>query len=106
MKFRLRSFLLAALITVSCAVPSSAQMFGGRVIINRHTGPWQGNYHAWQPPWYAGPRRAPTYDEYYHYMNSRFPKYYGGLHANYFQSTGVSPGDIGPRGNGIFPSPW
>ena len=38
--------------------------------------------------------------------NMRYPKYYGGFHARYFQDIGVPPGDVGFRGNGIFSTPW
>jgi hypothetical protein len=99
MKFRLRIALIAVLFIFALAPCSHAQLFGGRLVLGRNHSPWQ-------PLFQPGPRRAPTYDEYYHYMNSHFPKYYGGFHANYFQSLGVPPGDVGLRGNGIFPSPW
>ncbi len=59
------------------------------------------------PVWlYDNVRRAPTYNEYSQYMNSHFPKYNGGFHASFFQNTGLPPGDIGPRGNGVFSTPW
>lgn len=51
-------------------------------------------------------RPAPSYYETYHYMNSYYPKYYGGFHARYFQNMGIPSGDIGLRGNGIFMTPW
>ena len=51
-------------------------------------------------------RPAPSYHETYHYMNSHYPKYYGGFHARYFQDMGIPSGDIGLRGNGIFMTPW
>ena len=44
------------------------------------------------------------YDMYH--GNMRYPKYYGGFHARYFQDIGVPPGDVGFRGNGIFSTPW
>lgn len=102
MKYRLTTWLLATCVLISfSATTATAQIFGGRVTINRPWNPWQ------QPAGYPNtPRRAPTYDEYYQYMNSQFPKYYGGFHASYFQSIGVPPGDIGLRGNGIFATPW
>ena len=39
-------------------------------------------------------------------MNIRYPKYVGGFHYSYFRDIGVSPGDVGLRGNGIYPTPW
>ncbi len=51
-------------------------------------------------------RVAPSYAETYRYLNWRYPKYTGAFHANYFQSTGVAPGDIGFRGNGVYMTPW
>ena len=36
----------------------------------------------------------------------RYPKYYGGFHARYYQDIGVPPGDVGIRGNGIYQLPW
>ncbi len=88
-----------------CVQCGEAQMFGSRVFVARplQQSPRQSH---WQPAPRAAPRRAPTYEEYYQYMNSHFPKYYGGFHASYFQSIGTTPGDIGLRGNGIFPTPW
>ena len=56
----------------------------------------------WQQPI----RQAPSYWETYQYMNSRYPKYYGGFHASYFDNMGIPPGDIGLRGNGIYMTPW
>ncbi len=35
-----------------------------------------------------------------------YPKYYGGFHARYFDTLGIPSGDIGLRGNGIYPTPW
>ena len=52
-------------------------------------------------------RCAPRgYKMYRHYLNRRHPRYYGGFHARYFQDLGMSPGDIGLRGNGIYSTPW
>ena len=51
-------------------------------------------------------RPAPSYHDTYHYMNSYYPKYYGGFHARYFQDMGIPSGDIGLRGNGIYMTPW
>ena len=101
MKLRLQIVLFAALLLCAVALPSHAQIFGGRVFVTRNY-----DYRPWQARLSHAPRRAPTYEEYYHYMNSQFPKYYGGFHANYFQDMGMSPGDIGLRGNGIFATPW
>ena len=53
-----------------------------------------------------GYRRPMTYEERYYWSNSLYPKYYGGFHANYFQSLGLPPGDIGLRSYGIHPTPW
>lgn len=76
----------------------SVEAFGPRTWHRRGT-----NAHiGWQQP----ARQAPSYWETYHYMNSHYPKYYGGFHASYFQNMGIPPGDIGLRGNGIFMTPW
>lgn len=40
------------------------------------------------------------------YYRGRYPRYVGALHAREIQNLGVPTGDIGPRGNGIFWSPW
>ena len=101
MKLRLHIVLFAALALSAFALPSHAQIFGGNAQITR-----QYQYRPWQARWHHAPKRAPSYPEYYHYMNSQFPKYYGGFHASYFQDMGMSPGDTGLRGNGIFPTPW
>ncbi len=103
MKIRLAMVMvwLTLCVTGFSATCATAQILGGRVSINRFGNPWHG-----QGQGRTAPRRAPTYDEYYHYMNSHFPKYYGGFHSSYFQSIGVPPGDIGLRGNGIFATPW
>ena len=49
---------------------------------------------------------APSYPETYHYWNSNYPKYYNQFHHRNIQNLGVSPGDIGLRGNGIMFTPW
>lgn len=59
-----------------------------------HGGKWKG-----PPPRYVAP-------EYYDYLNKRYPKFRGGFHSSYFHNMGLPPGDIGPRGNGIYPTPW
>ena len=111
--------LLVTVLTVSQS--ATAQIFGGRFSWGRnpywggpvHRGWYGASYNSFPtdpplaPTWLHGPvRRAPTHEEYKQYMNSHFPKYYGGFHANYFQDIGIPPGDVGLRGNGIFPSPW
>lgn len=53
-----------------------------------------------------GHRVAPSYQETYHYLNARYPKYIGAFHANYFRDLGVAPGDVGIRGNSLYPFPW
>ena len=52
------------------------------------------------------PSRTVTYDERREYLNYYYPKYVGGLHASYFNSLGVPPGDVGLRGNGFYMTPW
>lgn len=49
------------------------------------------------PPSYEQTRRA---------LNDYYPKYYGGFHARDLQSIGIPGGDIGPRGNGVWMTPW
>ena len=73
-------------------------------VTNESLAAGQGGF-LWHHSPFAG-RPAPSYYQRYHYLNSRFPKYYGGFHARYFQDLGVPPGDIGLRGNGIYATPW
>ena len=49
---------------------------------------------------------APTYQQRVRYANWRYPKYTGAFHYNYFRDMGVPPGDVGFRGNGVYPTPW
>ncbi len=67
-----------------------------RTAINGHHGTrhWKG-----PPPRYVAP-------EYYEYLNERYPKFRGGFHSNYLDNIGFPHGDIGIRGNGIYPTPW
>lgn len=51
-------------------------------------------------------RRAPSYNETYQRLNSRYPRYIGAFHSSYFRDLGVPPGDIGLRGNGLYAYPW
>jgi hypothetical protein len=66
----------------------------------------------------AGPRRwfretrpltYPNYGSYrrqYRELNYFYPKYRDGFHARYFESLGLPSGDRGPRGNGLYATPW
>lgn len=90
---RTQVFTLALLLALSFAPVSQACNFGGFGA-------------RFQFPGNCGPRRAPTYAERYYYSNSAYPKYYYGFHANYMQSIGLPPGDIGLRSYGIQWSPW
>jgi|GEM_PF-3405866 len=51
------------------------------------------------PSNYGTRNRPPTAEELY-------PKYYGSFHYRHLDNIGIPPGDIGPRGNGIYMSPW
>ena len=100
MHYRLLALAAAALFLLAVPATSDAQVHFGT-----------GSYRPWHYPtggrfFHHGPRRAPTYPEYYHYMNSYYPKFYGGFHASYFQTIGISPGDYGLRGNGFMQIPW
>ena len=111
MTYCLRIALIAATILASAAPCALARGFGRRVrggpveySVQSGSRPgWHSSVHVAPHP---GHRRAPSYDEYYRYMNSYYPKYYGGFHSSYFQNMGVPSGDVGLRGNGIFMSPW
>ena len=100
---RKRLLLLACLIAVSYTGSASALGFYGFGVNIRHQpgygyrccGPGGCGYHR---PW--------TYQEKYYYSNQMYPKYYYGFHANYMQSIGIPPGDIGLRTNGINLTPW
>ena len=91
--YQLRIGLIAA-ITALCILAGTNENLaaGRRGFLGRNT-------------LFAG-RKARSYYETYHCLNRRYPKYYGGFHARYFQDLGMSPGDIGLRGNGIYPTPW
>ncbi len=39
-------------------------------------------------------------------FTQRYPRFIGGFHYSHFTNVGVSPGDIGFRGNGIYWTPW
>ena len=49
---------------------------------------------------------GPSYYDRYQYLNSHYPKYYGGFHDNYFHKAAFPTGDYGPRGNGIYFHAW
>lgn len=95
-----RSLALAILLVLSCSSVTQAitLTFGGgswgRPTVG--VGGYPGFMH----------RRPMTYEERYYWSNNLYPKYYGGFHANYFQSIGLPPGDIGLRSYGIHPTPW
>jgi hypothetical protein len=55
--------------------------------------------HAEQYDFHPHNRYNYDYDELY-------PKYYGGFHSRHLYNYGLSPGDVGLRGNGIFWTPW
>lgn len=40
------------------------------------------------------------------HLEQRYPRYYGGFHARYFDNLGIPSGDIGLRGNSLYASPW
>jgi hypothetical protein len=58
------------------------------------TGPWTHRNH------YG------SYRLQYRQLNDYYPKYYDGFHARYFESLGLPSGDRGPRGNGLYATPW
>jgi len=87
-----RSLLFAIVIMVVVATARESQAAGRRRFL------WG------SPP--STYRAAPSYSETYQYLNQRYPKYYGGFHASYFENMGVPTGDLGPRGNGIYRTPW
>ena len=47
-----------------------------------------------------------AWSDYYASPNSPLPKYIGGFHSSLFYNLGVTNGDIGFRGNGIYWAPW
>jgi len=51
------------------------------------------------PSDYGTRDRSPSVEELY-------PKYYGSFHYRHLDNIGIPHGDIGPRGNGIYMSPW
>ena len=90
---RMRKWLFPALVTLAVlAAANNCQAQGRRGLFFR-----------------ARPfthRPAPSYQETYQYLNWRYPKYVGGLHASYFRDLGLPPGDVGLRGNGLYMTPW
>ena len=104
MKLGLLSVAMVTLVLCSLASPASAQMYDGRVIFNRNYAPQR--VHWKQANWSPEFRGFPSYEAYRYYMNERYPKFYGGFHSNYFHNMGIPSGDIGIRGNGIYPIPW
>ena len=93
LKYQLRIRLTAAIAALCILAGTNESLAAGRSgFLRRDT-------------LFAG-RNAPSYFHKYHYLNRRYPKYYGGFHARYFQDLGMPPGDIGLRGNGIYPTPW
>ena len=100
MNRHLLALAAAALFFLAVPTTSDAQVFFGT-----------GSYRPWHHPtgargFWHGPKRAPSYPEYYHFMNHYYPKFYGGFHASYFQTIGITPGDYGLRGNGFMQNPW
>ena len=100
---------LVAVIIFSFCQSADAQIFGGifqsrAPLVNVVEAPivW-GN--SQQKKWRGPPPRylAP---EYYENLNKRYPKFYGGFHSSYFHNMGLPHGDLGARGNGIYPTPW
>ena len=92
-----RSLILAiVLTTLSCAdaVAGRPGWFFSRRSSTNHI--------ATQRAW----RVAPSYQQTYHSLNARYPKYIGAFHASYFRDIGVPPGDVGLRGNGLYAFPW
>jgi hypothetical protein len=90
MKLRIVPVLLAAMLLVASAQPAGA--IGQRRLFRRSR---------------PAPRHTSAYPNYpYRYLNQYYPRYHGGFHERYFQSLGVPSGDIGPRGNGMYPTPW
>jgi len=116
MIFRVCATALAVLVISSAS--ADAQIFGG------HRAPSPVVYHgghgfgaaldrvksSWHstgvPSKWKGPPPRYVAPDYYDNLNERYPKFYGGFHSSYFHNMGLPPGDIGPRGNGIYPTPW
>ncbi len=105
MVFRCCAAAFAALLISTC-LPANAQVFNGRGVTVRAYRPIQPGAVLWQSGGWHGPPPPYTNPGYYQYLNERYPKFYGGFHSNYFHNMGLPPGDIGVRGNGIYPTPW
>jgi len=88
----LRRTVLTAIVALCVLAATDETLAGGR------------RRFLWRHVPSAGPPLRGYYDTYH--QDRRFPKYYGGFHARYFQDIGVPPGDVGLRGNGIYPTPW
>ena len=105
MKYGLRRTVFALLFLSLIVSSVSAQWFDGSIIFNRN--PRQPRiFHQHQGNWSPEFRGFPSYEAYRYYMNERYPKFYGGFHSNYYHNMGIPAGDIGIRGNGIYPAPW
>ncbi len=98
-----RRVILWAVVVASLSIAGQANAVG----------PFGGGFVQPQPIVYRVPRlipeatwHGPSYYDRYYYLNSRYPKYYGGFHDNYFNKVGFPTGDYGPRGNGIYFTPW
>lgn len=104
---RILTALVAAAVFSFCQ-SADAQIFGGGVFKSRapQTRITDAPVVWGQPKKWRGPPPRYLAPEYYKNLNERYPKWYGGFHSSYFHNMGLPHGDIGPRGNGIYPTPW
>lgn len=102
-----RTAVVMLILFFASFLPGNA-CFAGRPLMFLHGRHHAGHGHCDHPGCRAHHRHrvAPSYRETYKYMNWRYPKYTGAFHANYFQTMGVAPGDVGFRGNGVYMTPW
>ena len=102
-----RTAIVMLILFFASFLPGNA-CFAGRPLMFLHGRHHAGHGHCDHPGCRAHHRHrvAPSYRETYKYMNWRYPKYTGAFHANYFQTMGVAPGDVGFRGNGVYMTPW
>ena len=84
---------------VAISIPSVCQAQGGDLFAARR-GPWvEYSYPLFRPG--NRPPEARNYSQDYFWpydVNERYPKFYGGIHARYFDEIGCPPGDRGLRG--------
>jgi hypothetical protein len=104
MGYRFFTAICAALL-LSCCCSAEAQVYRNVVNTRPARAAYQPGTVLWRSGW-KGPPPPYTHPEYYQYLNERYPKFYGAFHSSYFHNMGLPPGDIGPRGNGIYPTPW